>query len=139
MDMFRSDLAKIFRISTSQIEGTSSESRQGTLLMADNPDERRKWVVALNELVRLLKKSRLPDRSAFRVKEMFDVMSLPMIRAALCAAVIDSNKIVLGFADQGLYCVELDREVCIVIGVSYLIIFRHWLPLVERKKTADAL
>lgn len=111
----KSDLPKIFRISTSQIEGTSAENRQGTLLMADTADERKKWVLALNELVRLLKKSRIPDRSAFRVAEVFDVMTLNMVRHAQCASVIDQTKIVVGLTD-GLFCIELDRDTYVPVG-----------------------
>uniref|UniRef100_A0A1I7XVJ0 Non-specific serine/threonine protein kinase n=1 Tax=Heterorhabditis bacteriophora TaxID=37862 RepID=A0A1I7XVJ0_HETBA len=117
----KNDLAKIFRITTSQIQGVSPSddgtvTRQYTLLMADTQEERKKWVIALNELKTLLKRSRLADRSAFVVKEVFDVASLPSIRVAQCAAIIDRTKIVVGFADNGLYCVELDRETLVAVG-----------------------
>uniref|UniRef100_A0A914S5R6 PH domain-containing protein n=1 Tax=Parascaris equorum TaxID=6256 RepID=A0A914S5R6_PAREQ len=76
----KSDLPKIFRVTTSQIHGvntTSSTSssgsassegpvaRQYTLLMADNNEEKTKWVIALNELKSLLRKSKLPDKTGF--------------------------------------------------------------------------
>uniref|UniRef100_A0A158PAC2 non-specific serine/threonine protein kinase n=1 Tax=Angiostrongylus cantonensis TaxID=6313 RepID=A0A158PAC2_ANGCA len=117
----KNDLAKIFRITTSQIQGSSSTdesaaTKQYTLLMADSQEERKKWVIALNELKTLLKRSRLADRSAFNVKEVFDVTSLPSIRVAQCAVVIDRTKVVIGFADVGMYCVELDRETLVAVG-----------------------
>ncbi|VDM51654.1 unnamed protein product [Angiostrongylus costaricensis] len=117
----KNDLAKIFRITTSQIQGSSSTdesaaTKQYTLLMADSQEERKKWVIALNELKTLLKRSRLADRSAFSVKEVFDVTSLPSIRVAQCAVVIDRTKVVIGFADVGMYCVELDRETLVAVG-----------------------
>ncbi|KAK6038921.1 CNH domain protein [Cooperia oncophora] len=117
----KNDLAKIFRITTSQIQGSSmtdesTMTRQYTLLMADSQEERKKWVIALNELKTLLKRSRLADRSAFTVKEVFDVASLPSIRVAQCAVVIDRTKVVIGFADVGMYCVELDRETLVAVG-----------------------
>ncbi|EYC01531.1 hypothetical protein Y032_0106g3743 [Ancylostoma ceylanicum] len=117
----KNDLAKIFRITTSQIQGVSmaddgAVNRQYTLLMADSQEERKKWVIALNELKTLLKRSRLADRSAFVVKEVFDVTSLPSIRVAQCATVIDRTKVVIGFADVGMYCVELDRETLVAVG-----------------------
>ncbi|VDO34630.1 unnamed protein product [Haemonchus placei] len=117
----KNDLAKIFRITTSQIQGSSITdegvvTRQYTLLMADSQEERKKWVIALNELKTLLKRSRLADRSAFTIKEVFDVTSLPSIRVAQCAVVIDRTKVVIGFADVGMYCVELDRETLVAVG-----------------------
>uniref|UniRef100_F1KQ93 non-specific serine/threonine protein kinase n=1 Tax=Ascaris suum TaxID=6253 RepID=F1KQ93_ASCSU len=133
----KSDLPKIFRVTTSQIHGTlpssgvnttsstsssgsaSSEgpvARQYTLLMADNNEEKTKWVIALNELKSLLRKSRLPDKSAFMVKEVFDSITLRELRSAQCATIIDKNKIVMGFTEHGLYSVDLDRETLTPVG-----------------------
>jgi serine/threonine-protein kinase MRCK len=38
-------------------------------MLADSESEKTKWVVALNELHRILKKNKLPDRSLHRVSE----------------------------------------------------------------------
>ncbi|MFH4983058.1 hypothetical protein AB6A40_009767 [Gnathostoma spinigerum] len=133
----KSDLPKIFRVTTSQIHSalpvsnmntTSSSSssgsavsegpvaRQYTLLMADNKEEKRKWVIALNELKTLLRKSKLPDKSAFTVKEVFDSSALRELRNGLCAAVIDKNRIVMGFLEHGMYAVDLERETLTPVG-----------------------
>uniref|UniRef100_A0A1I7VBU6 non-specific serine/threonine protein kinase n=1 Tax=Loa loa TaxID=7209 RepID=A0A1I7VBU6_LOALO len=133
----KSDLPKIFRITTSQIHGTlptsginttgstssngsaSSEgpvSRQYTLLMADNHEEKTKWVIALNELKSLLRRTKLVDKSAFMVKEVFDSITFRELRNAQCAAIIDKSKIVIGFTDYGLYAVDLDRESITMVG-----------------------
>ncbi|MCP9262591.1 Serine/threonine-protein kinase Genghis Khan [Dirofilaria immitis] len=103
----KSDLPKIFRITTSQIHSTlptsginttgstsssgsaSSEgpvSRQYTLLMADNHEE------------------------------VFDSITFRELRNAQCAAIIDKSKIVIGFTDYGLYAVDLDRESITLVG-----------------------
>ncbi|KAK6011493.1 CNH domain protein [Ostertagia ostertagi] len=100
-----------FRITTSQIQGSSmadegNMTRQYTLLMADSQEERKKWVIALNELKTLLKRSRLADRSAFTVK----------VSSIILKMVIDRTKVVIGFADVGMYCVELDRETLVAVG-----------------------
>uniref|UniRef100_A0A914VK29 Uncharacterized protein n=1 Tax=Plectus sambesii TaxID=2011161 RepID=A0A914VK29_9BILA len=124
----KSDLPRIFRVTTSQIDtpvdaahnhqGGSEPaiSKQYSLLMADNPGEKAKWVIALNELHRLLRKSRLADKRAFGVKELFDISTLPIIKSALCAVVIDKQRVVLGTVDHGLVCVELERELLTPVG-----------------------
>ncbi|EJW71753.1 hypothetical protein WUBG_17340, partial [Wuchereria bancrofti] len=72
--------------------------------------EKTKWVIALNELKSLLRRTKLVDKSAFTVKEVFDSITFRELRNAQCAAIIDKSKIVMGFIDYGLYAVDLDRE-----------------------------
>ncbi|KAK0411610.1 hypothetical protein QR680_005743 [Steinernema hermaphroditum] len=132
----KNDLPKIFRITTSQIHGSSllsvntinstgssasnlsdsCLSKQYSLLMAENAEQKKKWVVALNELKILHKKSKLADKSAFIVKDVFDQQVLPLLRNARCATIIDKNRLVIGFEDHGLMAVELDRETLIPVG-----------------------
>ncbi|CAI2354595.1 unnamed protein product [Caenorhabditis sp. 36 PRJEB53466] len=116
----KSDIQKIFRVTTTQILNSSSEysssSKFYTLFMAETEDERKKWVVALSELKTLLRRSKLADRKAFLVKEVFDIVTLQSIRMAQCCAIIDRSKIVIGLADHGLYCVEINRQVLIPVG-----------------------
>lgn len=116
----KTDIAKIFRVTTTQILNSSSEysssSKFYTLFMAETEEEKRKWVVALSELKTLLRRSKLADRKAFLVKEVFDVTTLPSIRVAQCCAIIDRSKIVIGFSDHGLYCVEINRQLLIPVG-----------------------
>lgn len=54
------------------------------------------------------------ETSLLLLQEVFDVASLPSIRVAQCAVVIDRTKVVIGFADVGMYCVELDRDVSMI-------------------------
>jgi hypothetical protein len=51
-----------------QPTATSALHEQHSLLMADTVQEKSKWVIALNELHKLLRKSNLPDKRAFAVK-----------------------------------------------------------------------
>uniref|UniRef100_A0A1I8AK15 non-specific serine/threonine protein kinase n=1 Tax=Steinernema glaseri TaxID=37863 RepID=A0A1I8AK15_9BILA len=126
----KNDLPKIFRITTSQIHGSSllsinttnssgssssnfsdgTLSKQYSLLMAENAEQKQKWVIALTELKSLHKKSKLADKSAYTVKDVLDAQVLPLLRSARCATIIDKNRLLVGFEDHGLMSVELDRE-----------------------------
>uniref|UniRef100_A0A0N5CC11 non-specific serine/threonine protein kinase n=1 Tax=Strongyloides papillosus TaxID=174720 RepID=A0A0N5CC11_STREA len=140
----RSDIPKIFRITTSQIHacpgvegkqnglnttGSTGSSNSGNnalidasglrqyiLVMADTEDEKKKWITALNELKNILKRSRLADKSAFIVKEICDISSLAMLRTVQCGTIIDKNRIVMGSSEQGLVCIDLDSEIFVPIG-----------------------
>jgi serine/threonine-protein kinase MRCK len=137
----KGDLPKIFKVMCSQIQqttttngtntigsqGSANSNNSGTitdqsalcqnaLMMADNPEEARKWVIALSELKNLVARYGLPNRCAFIVKELADVTAMPMLRSAQCAAIIDKTKFVVGFSDHGLMCVELEKELLTPVG-----------------------
>lgn len=77
-------------------------------MLADTESEKAKWVVALSELHRILKRNNLPNTAIFRVKEVLD-SSLTLIRGAQSSLIIDPDRILLGTED-GLYCIDLDRS-----------------------------
>ena len=113
----KKDVPCIFRISTSLI---NDGSKSITLMLADTESERQKWVTALSELHRILKKNSLPNTAVYRVKDVLD-SSLSVIRNCQCAAIIDRDRLLIG-NDEGLYCVELDCFEFIRIGESKKII-----------------
>lgn len=82
--------------------------RHQCLMLADSESEKTKWVVALNELHRILKKNKLPDRTVFRCREVLD-NTVSVIKNALSACLIDRDRLVVG-TDEGLFCVDLDRD-----------------------------
>lgn len=77
-------------------------------MLADTESEKAKWVVALSELHRILKRNNLPNTAIFRVREVLD-STLSVIRGALSALIIDPDRILLGTED-GLFCLDLDRS-----------------------------
>lgn len=97
--------------------------------MADSVNEKNKWVIALNELHRLLRKNKLPQRKAFECKELLDQLSLPLLRSTvcLCAAVIDKERIAIG-TEEGLFCIELDRETFVRIGDNKRVDAVEYMP-----------
>jgi serine/threonine-protein kinase MRCK len=108
----KKDVPCIFRITTSLLEGQPLQ----TLMLADSEAEKNKWVIALSELHRILKRNNLPNTAIFKVKEVLD-NSLSVVRNALCGLIVDQERILLG-TDDGLFCVELDRCEIIKIGES---------------------
>lgn len=67
----KKDIPCIFRITTSSMVGV----RHHLLMLADTENEKTKWVVALQELHRILKKNRLPHRQVrhctYQIATMF--------------------------------------------------------------------
>ncbi|XP_037915645.1 serine/threonine-protein kinase Genghis Khan isoform X3 [Hermetia illucens] len=114
----KKDVPCIFRIKTSLIDGGPSSH---TLMLADTESEKTKWVVALSELHRILKRNNLPNTAIFRVREVLDSSSLPVIRSALSGLIIDPERILIGTED-GLFCVDLDQSEIARIGESKKII-----------------
>ena len=107
----KKDVICIFRVTTSLMDPPGV--RHQCLMLADTESEKTKWVVALNELHRILKKNKLPDRSVFRCREVLD-NSVNVLKNgnALSACLIDRDRLVMG-TDDGLFCVDLDRdEIC---------------------------
>jgi serine/threonine-protein kinase MRCK len=107
------DVPCIFRITTSLLD---SGSKLITLMLTDTETDKTKWVTALSELHRILKKNSLPNTAMFRVKEVLD-SSLNILRNCISAAIIDKDRVLMGCED-GLYCVELDCFEFIRVGES---------------------
>ncbi|XP_071961826.1 serine/threonine-protein kinase MRCK alpha-like [Antedon mediterranea] len=99
----RKDVPCIFKVSASQLNPPRLQAQ--LLLQADTEADKHKWVHALNELVRILRKNKLPDTSVFHAKEIYD-SSLPLVKITQCADIVDGNKFVMG-TDDGLYTVEI--------------------------------
>uniref|UniRef100_A0A034WNK9 non-specific serine/threonine protein kinase n=1 Tax=Bactrocera dorsalis TaxID=27457 RepID=A0A034WNK9_BACDO len=113
----KKDVPCIFRIKTSLIEGGSTCN---TLMLADNETEKRKWVVALGELHRILKRNNLPNTAIFKVHEILD-SSLTIVRSALSSVIVYPDQFLLGTED-GLYCINLEEYEINRIGESKKII-----------------
>jgi serine/threonine-protein kinase MRCK len=108
----KKDIPCIFKITTSLMEPPGP--RNSTLMLADTEAEKNKWVVALSELHRIMKRNNLPNTTVLLARELID-NSLTLLRNTLSAAIIDPDRIVLG-AEEGLYCVDLDRTEIARIG-----------------------
>lgn len=65
------------------------------LMLADSEAEKSKWVVALSELHRIMKRNNLPNTIVLLTRELID-NSLAMLKNTLSSAIIDPDRIVLG-------------------------------------------
>ncbi|XP_055924337.1 serine/threonine-protein kinase MRCK alpha-like isoform X2 [Argiope bruennichi] len=108
----KKDIPCIFRVTTSMLNPPGIKNH--TLMLVEKESEKSKWVDALNELHRILRRNKLASKTVFQAKEILD-NTLTLIKSTACAAVIDPERIVLG-TEEGLYCVDLDREEIARIG-----------------------
>uniref|UniRef100_A0A8C1E1J8 Serine/threonine-protein kinase MRCK alpha n=1 Tax=Cyprinus carpio carpio TaxID=630221 RepID=A0A8C1E1J8_CYPCA len=83
----KKDIPCIFRVTASQLSASSSQ-KTCILILADNEQERSKWVCALNELHRILRKNKLKERFVYVPKEAYD-STLPLIKTTQTAAIIE--------------------------------------------------
>lgn len=108
----KKDIPCIFKITTSLMEPPGP--RNSTLMLADTEAEKNKWVGALAELHRIMKRNNLPNTTVLLARELID-NTLNLLKNTLSAAIIDPDRIVIG-TDDGLYCIDLDRSEIARIG-----------------------
>ncbi|XP_023138589.2 serine/threonine-protein kinase MRCK beta isoform X3 [Amphiprion ocellaris] len=105
----RKDIPCIFRVTSSQL--ISQLSSVSLLVLAESEVEKRKWVRILEGLQNILTKNLLKSQQVHVLHEAYDA-SLPIIKTALSAAVLDRERIALGTED-GLFVVEVTRDVIV--------------------------
>ncbi|KAL3874670.1 hypothetical protein ACJMK2_037651 [Sinanodonta woodiana] len=108
----KKDIPCIFRVTTSEMNPPGT--KHFVLLLADDEADRQRWVGALNELLKLLRKNKFPNKAVYQAQEVFD-SSLSLVKGTFSAAVLDSNRLLLG-TEEGLYVSELSKDVLIRIG-----------------------
>ncbi|XP_078315965.1 serine/threonine-protein kinase MRCK alpha-like isoform X3 [Crassostrea virginica] len=108
----KKDIPCIFRVTTSELNPPGSKHQ--VLMLAESEQERHRWVGALNELHKLLRKNKLPNKAAYLAQEVYD-NSLSLVKGTFSAQVLDSNRVVLGTED-GLYVAQLAKDVLLRIG-----------------------
>ena len=77
-------------------------------MLADNENDKKRWIGALQELHKILKKSKISDRSVYAAKQVYDAQ-LQVLARTNAATVVDRDRLLLG-TDEGLYLVELLRD-----------------------------
>lgn len=125
----RKDVPCIFKVSTSMLteikgkpienntEGCSTrypatEHKFTQLLLAERETERNKWVDALHELQRIIRRNKLKARNTLKAFKLLNSLQLPVLRqlpTVHCACVIDATRVLLG-TDDGLVVCDLDIQ-----------------------------
>ncbi|KAM9763415.1 serine/threonine-protein kinase MRCK gamma isoform 5-T5 [Dama dama] len=106
------DLPRIFRVTASQL--TVPPATCTVLLLADSEGERERWLQVLGELQRLLLDARPRPRPVYTLKEAYD-NGLPLLPHALCAAVVDQERLALG-TEEGLFVIHLHSNDIFQVG-----------------------
>ncbi|XP_052047648.1 serine/threonine-protein kinase MRCK gamma isoform X2 [Apodemus sylvaticus] len=106
------DLPRIFRVTASQL--TVPPTTCTVLLLAEDEGERERWLQVLCELQRLLLDARPRPRPVYTLKEAYD-NGLPLLPHALCAAVIDQERLALG-TEEGLFVIHLHSNDIFQVG-----------------------
>ncbi|CAH2325272.1 serine threonine- kinase MRCK gamma [Pelobates cultripes] len=106
------DIPCIFRVAYSQLWSPQTTSSQ--LLLADTEEDMQKWVQVLSELHTLLRDQKPQNRSVRVLKEAYD-SALPLIRTALCATIIDQERIALG-TEEGLFLLYVNKNEITQLG-----------------------
>ncbi|KAK3713298.1 hypothetical protein RRG08_043878 [Elysia crispata] len=108
----KKDIPCIFRVTTSELNPPGSQHQ--ILLLADSEKEKDNWLAILNQLHKILRNKRLPNKSVYSAQEVCD-NSLSLVKSTLCATILDSSRLVVG-AEDGLYVVDLIKDQLIRIG-----------------------
>ncbi|XP_004376760.1 serine/threonine-protein kinase MRCK beta [Trichechus manatus latirostris] len=128
----RRDIPCIFRVTASLLGSPSKTS--SLLILTENENEKRKWVGILEGLQSILHKNRLRNQVVHVPQEAYD-SSLPLIKAILAAAIVDGDKIAVGL-EEGLYVIELNRDVIVRATDCKKV---HQIALVPREKVVVLL
>ncbi|XP_052058877.1 serine/threonine-protein kinase MRCK alpha-like isoform X2 [Mytilus californianus] len=108
----KKDIPCILRVTTSEMNPPGSKYQ--VLMLAESEQERHRWVGALNELHKLLRKNKLPYKSAFQAQEVYD-NSLSLVKSTNSCLILEQNKLLMG-TDEGLFVAQLNKDVLIRIG-----------------------
>uniref|UniRef100_A0A3B3Y257 CDC42 binding protein kinase beta (DMPK-like) n=1 Tax=Poecilia mexicana TaxID=48701 RepID=A0A3B3Y257_9TELE len=128
----RKDIPCIFRVTSSQL--SSQFSSVSLLVLAESEEEKKKWVRVLESLQNILTKNQLKSQQVHILHEAYDA-SLPLIKTALCAAVLDRERIALGTED-GLFIVEVTRDVIVRAADSKKV---YQIELIPKEKMVALL
>ncbi|XP_035986469.1 serine/threonine-protein kinase MRCK beta isoform X2 [Fundulus heteroclitus] len=128
----RKDIPCIFRVTSSQL--ASQFSSVSLLVLAESEAEKKRWVRVLESLQNILTKNQLKSQQVHVLHEAYDA-SLPLIKTALCASVLDRERMALG-TEEGLFVVEVTRDVIVRAADSKKV---YQIELIPKEKIVALL
>lgn len=113
----RTDISCIFRLSSTMVGDEHSPHNQRNifyqLMLVDKESEKIKWIEALHELHRIVKRNNLPSRNMLASYSVMTTSQLSQLRNIStihsCAIVEEGPKLLLG-TDEALICCYLDLQ-----------------------------
>lgn len=113
----RTDISCIFRLSSTMIGDETTPHNYRTtfyqLMLVDKEGEKIKWIEALHELHRIIKRNNLPARNVMSAYPVMNATQLSQLRNMTsihcCALVEDGPKLLLG-TDEALICCYLNLQ-----------------------------
>ncbi|XP_055343191.1 serine/threonine-protein kinase MRCK alpha-like [Paramacrobiotus metropolitanus] len=108
----KKDVNNIFKVTTTLVNPPGFSNQM--LFLADNKGDKDKWIIALTELHRILRKNIIPTKTIFRPKEIVDE-SLNIVKTFTSAAILDRSRLVAG-GEEGLFCIDVEKEEVLKIG-----------------------
>lgn len=113
----RTDISCIFRLSSTMIGDEHSPHTQRNifyqLMLVDKESEKIKWIEALQELHRIVKRNNLPVRNSMAAYSVMTTSQLALLRNIstihCCALVEEGPKVLIG-TDEALICCYLDLQ-----------------------------
>lgn len=113
----RTDISCIFRLSSSMMGDQDTPHTQRSifyqLMLVDKESEKNKWIEALHELHRIVKRNNLPSRNLLAPYQVLTTAQLNQLRnsAAVhcCSSTEDGTKILIG-TDESLLCCYMDLK-----------------------------
>lgn len=113
----RTDISCIFRLSSTMIGDEHSHYTQRNtfyqLMLVDRESEKIKWIEALHELHRIVRRNNLPTRNYLTASSVMTIAQLAQLRSVntihCCAVIEDGPKLLLG-TDEALICCYFDLK-----------------------------
>lgn len=79
-------------------------------MLVDKESEKHKWIDALHELHRIIRRNKIPNRNVLKCYHLLNTLQIPSLRNTnniYCSVSVDESRLLIGCED-GLICADLD-------------------------------